>query len=166
LPGYAEWFYDHYVIKESPWKDYDPPSKTTYMKEIYKNSSKVDFFNKLYKAEKENKSIYDEKSEKTKESISIWLEKNYKNLKLDELSKEFIRSQGDKIFVLWDRDTFHKDTLDKGELDVSSIKGIKNNNTILINSKNNKIQYALLLRWKNHLGILKPAWQISMKRLA
>ena len=165
LPGYAEWFYDNYVTKKSPWKDYDPPSKEIYMKEIYKNTSKVDFFNKLYEKEKINRLIYGEKRDKTNKSIAEWLETNYTKLNLEELSKEFIRSQSDKVFVLWDGDTFNIDTLDKDELVVNNIVGIKNNNTILVNSKNSKIQYALLLRWKNHLGVLKPAWQISMKRI-
>ena len=164
LKGYAEWFYDTYVTKQSPWKDFEPPSKEIYMREIYKNSSKIVFFKKLYEAEKD-KEFYNKKSLLVKESIATWLEENYKKLNLKELSNEFIRSQNDKVFILWDKDTFYIDIFEKDELTVSNIIGIKNKNTILINSQNNKIQYELLLRWKNHLGVLKPAWQISMKRI-
>lgn len=166
LPGYASWFYDNYVTKKEPWTKFEPVSKETYMKEIYKNSSKISYFNKLYDAEKTDKELHKLKGNLTKESIATWLDSNYKNLDLEELSKEFIRSQCDKIFILWDKDTFYVDTFDKNELTVSTIVGIKNKNVILVNSQNSKIQYELLLRWKNHLGVLKPAWQISMKRLA
>jgi len=166
LPGYASWFYDNYVTKKEPWTKFEAVSKETYMKEIYKNSSKIPYFNKLYDAEKADKDLYKLKANLTAESIATWLDSNYKNLELEELSKEFIRSQSAKIFVLWDKDTFYVDTFDKDELTVSKIVGIKNKNVILVNSQNSKIQYELLLRWKNHLGVLKPAWQISMKRLA
>ena len=165
LPGYTSWFYDNYVTKKEPWTKFEVVSKETYMKEIYKNSSKISYFNKLYDAEKADKDLYKLKANLTKDSIADWLDSNYKNLELEELSKEFIRSQSAKIFVLWDKDTFYVDTFDKDELTVSKIVGIKNKNVILVNSQNSKIQYELLLRWKNHLGVLKPAWQISMKRL-
>lgn len=41
---------------------------------------------------------------------------------------------------------------------------IKNGNILELKTSNNI--YRLLLRWRNHKGILNPAWQISMKRLA
>ena len=166
LVGYAEWFYDNYVKKEEPWTRFKDitPSKDIYMKQIYKNESNHPFFVKL-KEEEKDKVYYKLKQNKTAESIKKWLEENYKKLDLKELSKEFIRTQNGKIFILWDKDTFNIDTLDEKELNVKKIIGLKNNNTILVNSESDKIQYALLLRWKNHLGILLPAWQISMKRL-
>ena len=164
LLGYAEWFYDNYVKKNDLWMKYDPPSKEIYMKEIYKNESKIEFFKKIKEDEKD-KVFYKSKQEETAKSIKIWLEENYKLLKLDELSKEFLRSQGDKIFILWNKDTFYIDKFNKEDLEVDTIVKIKNNNTIVVNSKSNNIQYNMLLRWKNHSGILKPAWQISMKRL-
>ena len=36
---------------------------------------------------------------------------------------------------------------------------VKNRNTIVLMSDN--YEYHLLLRWRNHAGILNPAWQIS-----
>ena len=40
--------------------------------------------------------------------------------------------------------------------------GIRNGNVIEVQS--GPTLYRLLLRWRNHKGILNPAWQISMKR--
>lgn len=165
LTGYAEWFYDTYVSKQDPWTRFEVPSKEIYMKEIYKNSSNHKFFINL-KAAESDKDYYKVKQEKTAESIKVWLNENYESLKKDELSNEFIRTQDNKIFILWNKDMFNIDNFNKEDLKVSEIVGIKNNNTILINSESKKIQYAMLLRWKNQLGVLLPAWQISMKRLA
>ena len=165
LPGYASWFYDNYVTKEEPWTRFTAPSKDVYMKEIYKNSSKHKFFIELKQAESD-KTYYKIKQQKVAESIKIWLNDNYKKLDKEELSKEFIRTQNGKIFILWNKDKFNIDTFDEKDLIIDKIVGIKNNNSILVNSKSNKIQYAMLLRWKNQLGVLLPAWQISMKRLA
>jgi hypothetical protein len=166
LPGYADWFYDNYVIKEEPWTRFKDitPSKSDYLKEIYKNKSPHKFFIKL-KDEEKDKEYYKLKQVKTAESIKKWLHENYKKLDLKDLSKEFIRTQNGKIFILWDKDSFHIDTFDEDDLNITKIISIKNNNAILINSESNKIQYAMLLRWKNQLGVLLPAWQISMKRL-
>ena len=166
LPGYAEWFYDNYVCKEDPWIRFNDmlPTKEQYMKEIYKNKSNNKFFINL-KSHETDQEYYKLKQEKTAESIKVWLNENYIDLDLKELSKEFIRSQSGKIFILWNKDNFHIDTFDESELNVTHIVGIKNNNSILINSESGIIQYAMLLRWKNQLGVLLPAWQISMKRI-
>jgi hypothetical protein len=163
LLGYAEWFYDNYITKKEIFIKFDPPSKEKYLKEIYKNVSKLEFFNKL-KNEEKDKEFYKLKQKETVNSITQWLEENYKKLDLEELTKEFIRSQENKVFLLWNKDTFAIDKFEKDELEVITIVGLnKQKNSIIVNSK--KIQYSMLLRWKNHLGVLKPAWQISMKRL-
>jgi predicted secreted protein len=50
---------------------------------------------------------------------------------------------------------------------MSDIKfhSIKNGNTIVLQSAANpSTTFHLLLRWRNHKGILNPAWQISLKR--
>ena len=39
---------------------------------------------------------------------------------------------------------------------------VKNRNTIVLMSDN--YEYHLLLRWRNHAGILNPAWQIKVVR--
>lgn len=164
LLGYAEWFYDNYITKKEPFTKFDPPTKEKYLKEIYKNVSKLEFFIKL-KDEEKNKEFYKLKQKETMNSITQWLEENYKKLDLNELTKEFIRSQENKVFLLWNKDTFAIDKFEKDELEVITIVGLnKQKNSIIVNSK--KIQYSMLLRWKNHLGVLKPAWQISMKRIS
>jgi hypothetical protein len=48
-------------------------------------------------------------------------------------------------------------------MDLTHVEGVKNGNTIVVVSKAGT-KHNMLLRWKNHLGILYPAWQISLSR--
>jgi hypothetical protein len=68
--------------------------------------------------------------------------------------------------MLWDkkRETFIKEQFDKKDITITRYSHIKNNNTIVLNTESNKT-VNMLLRWKNRIGILNPAWQISLKLL-
>ena len=71
-------------------------------------------------------------------------------------------TQENKLFILWDCAS-KKFILDTIEVKNNILYcGIKNKNTIVIKIGNNHNDYYdLLLRWKNHKGILYPAWQIK-----
>ena len=179
LPGYAEYFYDNYVTKYAPWSTSPPPDRATYLKSLFANTSKLAFFKTLKTNEDAEKSqmvkdgkvaksgpMYKEKSRLCTESIEKFLEATHTTLNLEKLTLEFENSQKNKIFLIWDCDKFHIDEFNPDDISVTRIVGLnQTKNTILVNSASGKIQYKLLLRWKNRLGILYPAWQISMKRL-
>ena len=57
---------------------------------------------------------------------------------------------------------FYKDTINIDELTVTKIEKITKNTLVLQTNSTSKIN--MLLRWKNHAGILFPAWQISITR--
>ena len=180
LSGYAEYFYDNYVTKYAHWSTNSPPDKATYLKSVFANTSKLPFFKTLKTNEDDEKSqmvkngksqysgpIYKDKSRLCAESIEKFLEATHTTLNLEKLTLEFENSQKNKIFLIWNCDKFHIDEFDSDDLRVTTIIGLnQQKNTILINSASGKIQYELLLRWKNRLGILYPAWQISLRRLA
>ena len=71
-------------------------------------------------------------------------------------------TQTDKIYLLWHNGKFCSDKLAEAEMSNMAYHSIKNGNILEIKSGNTT--YGLLLRWRNHKGILNPAWQISMKR--
>jgi hypothetical protein len=48
-------------------------------------------------------------------------------------------------------------------MDLTHVEGVKGENTIVVVSRAGT-KHHMLLRWKNHLGILYPAWQISLSR--
>ena len=96
------------------------------------------------------------------ESISIFLKENKDNLNYDNLAGRLEKAL-DKIYVMWDVDSRNFFTEDmKDDLSSLECKGIKNKNTLVVEGK--YYNYMLLLRWRNHKGIMNPAWQISINK--
>ena len=168
-PDYAEFFYDNYIPKiiESYESIFDEPllipSKGYYMKNIYKDKVPNPFFIQLKNGE-ENPEFKKIKNELTTKSIDDFLT-NHLKLDFNLLETKIKESQDNKIYMLWDKESFNKSELFSSEI-IPKIE-IKNNgtkgaNTIIVKAFNDS-EYHLLLRWKNHRGILYPAWQISVK---
>jgi len=168
-PDYAEFFYDNYIPKiiesyESIFKE--PlliPSKGYYMKNIYKNEVPNPFFIQLKNGE-ENLEFKKIKNELTSNSVNDFL-KNHLKIDFNLLETKIKESQDNKIYMLWDKESFNKSELFSSEIIPKfEIKnnGIKGANTIIVKTFNDS-EYHMLLRWKNHRGILYPAWQISVK---
>lgn len=101
-----------------------------------------------------------------KDSIHTYLHTYVSKFKVDEFTKKLVESQTNKYFLLWDLSQFHIDTLSTEDLTIRHIhlqnREKKQTNTIVALS--NTSEYHLLLRWRNHNGILNPAWQIKITR--
>jgi hypothetical protein len=157
---YGEYFYDNYINKLASMYNITPPNKDEYLKYIYgSNYDKLSFFSYLKKNENNFKN---EKKELVIESIKKYI--NIVDIDINELNKKFETHQCDKIYMLYCDKVFHKDFINKDELFVIGINTIKNGNTLVFNTKKDTTKIHMLLRWKNHLGILYPAWQISIRR--
>ncbi len=161
---YAKFFYDNYLELICYLYDLEMPSEDIYMKEIYKNSSKVDFFKKLKEKENEEPEKKELKSLVVNQSISEYLEKIKDHTNLEIITSELKRTQTDKIFLLYSDGEFYLDQIQEEELEAACVKGIVNENVLEIQSKCLTTTHRMLLRWKNHKGILFPAWQISLSR--
>jgi hypothetical protein len=161
--SYAEYFYDNYIDRICALSDtLIKPSKKQYMKYIYGSVySKDKFFVRLKEIEH---TIQSEKKSIVCESIKTYLELYSSTLNINMLTDDIKRTQRGKIFILWDCKNFKSDAFLDNEFEIENIVKIKNNNVIVVKSKHGTI-HNLLLRWKNHLGILYPAWQISLERL-
>ena len=96
-----------------------------------------------------------------KESIDSYLSKYALFVDINKLNAKLLESQMDKYFLLWDLDKFGIHTYSESDLRICGGYGmtVKNKNTIVLLS--DKYEYNLLLRWRNHAGILNPAWQIK-----
>lgn len=157
--SYVKLFYDNFL--SLIYNEKQKPSEQTYMKEIYKNSSKNPFFIELKLKETDEK-FKEEKRKITRESIKKYLELYASKINIDLLNSEIRRTQANKTFLCWDGEKFHLDKFSDDELHIESFVRIKNNNTIVLKSKSG--EHHMLLRWKNHLGVLYPAWQIKLCR--
>lgn len=137
------------------------PSLTDYLKRVTsKNYAISPFFAQL----KERELIHQpEKNQVVNTSITDYLTRFHTELNIKAFSEKIKETQKDKIFVLWDKEQFHVDKMEEQEMSHMSFHAIKNGNVLEVDSC--KTRYGLLLRWRNHKGILNPAWQISMKRL-
>jgi hypothetical protein len=157
---YAEYFYNNYISQLAKLIDIDIPNKKDYLKSIYSNDySKLPIFEKL----KENELLI---MEKKKEIVSLSIKKYLTDiieLDIDNMNKTFIEKQLNKDYILYYKDKFYSDKIRKEELEIIGIEKIKNNNTLVLNTNSNT-KILMLLRWKNHIGILYPAWQISIIR--
>lgn len=158
--NYASYFYDNYLDKICELCSLEKIDKESYMKHVYQHDHNVNpFFQKLREKEE---SIYDKKRKIVSESIKEYLNNYCNQLSIESLTKDILDQQN-KTFILWDCVNFKADQIKKEELEIEKIEKIKNNNTIVVVSKSGT-KHNMLLRWRNHLGILYPAWQISIQR--
>ena len=155
---YASYYYDNYLKAIAKLANIEIPEKEIYMKYIYNsNYDKHPFFRDLYNKDKD---IEKEKKKIVDESINTYLNEIIE-LDIDEINKTFIENEKDKLYLLYKNGKFYTDKIEEDELKVISIDKIKNNNTIILNTKS-KTKIAMLLRWKNRKGVLYPAWQVSL----
>ena len=153
--SYPERFYDFYL---SSLTDHELPTKEFYLKNIHKNVVNHPFFIHLKKIDNFKVTV--------DESIDDYLQ-NFLDFDFDSFILK-IKQQLDKKFMLWDGEQFHLDLLTEEDLNIIPEKFLKKGrtgfyNTVIIKSQNGN-SYHLLLRWKNHAGVLFPAWQIKFKR--
>ena len=102
-----------------------------------------------------------EKFQVVNESITDYLNQYGAQLDLLAFAEKIRRTQTDKIFMLWSDERFYIDKILDNEMACMNEISIKNGNVIEV--KSGASIYNLLLRWRNHKGILNPAWQISKK---
>jgi hypothetical protein len=145
------------------------PSEADYVKHIHKNKPSLPFLIALDAAERADEdrsatSKYAQKRALVAASIEAFLEQSIDSTNFAEIQAELKRSQTKKRYLIYSNKTFYHDALKAGELELEQTAYIKNGNTLVIQTKEPGTRIAMLLRWKNHLGVLFPAWQISMTR--
>ena len=167
--NYTDIFYDNYLPQISKLYNIEIISKSLYNKHIYQTIyNKNIFFKDLYDNEtkyiKEKKIIVDD-------SIDYYLKNNADKIDIIQLNNKFNESQIDKIYILYSikEKKFFIDRLTDNELTLTGKFILEKNkqnyiNKIIYETKYLTSQIHMLLRWRNHAGILNPAWQISIVR--
>ena len=161
-PTYDMFYYDNYLDKYVACDDgiTEPkPSRDKYRTCMTKIKYDCDpFIQQLYDREVHHKN---EKADVVNESIRDYLEKYGSHLQIEQFIGKRNESQEDKWYILWMDGAFHIDHLQhSAELAYSGVKG---GNTIQLVEQGGC--YNLLLRWRNHKGILGPAWQVRYERI-
>ena len=157
---YADYFYDNYSDKLQSFVSVPKPSKEDYLRMVHQDNYSIHpFFKELYDNEQ---NFYKEKQTIVRESISKYLELYGTLLDCTKLTQDIQSRQQGKTFLLWDKSAFHVETLLPEDMEVTQVQSVTKNK-IIVGTKGNA-KHELLLRWKNHLGVLFPAWQISLTR--
>lgn len=159
---YAGFYYDNclteYCATDEVLAQEPKPTREQYLKLVTNvNHDCHPLFRLMYNREETNK---EQKFEIVNRSIARFLELYGPTIDLPRLSDKFIQTQQNKVFAMWDLSNFHVEQFTPAELTVCRFSGISNGNTIVVES--DTMKYKLLLRWRNHKGILNPAWQISL----
>jgi hypothetical protein len=165
---YHEFFYKKYLpilIKEilnNHTKDTLPSISKIPLYHDYLKSlnliSKYTFQYRLYLYYKIYKPLF---NKIVKRSISDYLHQHQSSLHIDSFNKK-LSEQKNKIYLFTHHGNFKIDQI-QNYMNVIKLKEIKNNNTLIFETKNNG-EIHCLLRWKNGNGCRGPAWQISFKR--
>lgn len=180
IPTYDEFYYTNYLPKyvaiDTGRNPNDPndiklaiaelpiPPLAEYLNAVTKTDTKdLPFFAQL--KEREDILFKKEKSALVDESIAQYLALYGSQIDVNAFTNKLVADQTDKHYILWKNGEFHHDTFTEEEMSDIKFQSIKNGNTIVLQSATKpSITYHLLLRWRNHKGILNPAWQISLRR--
>jgi len=160
---YDKFWYENYIDKYIACDTgitETKPSLQLYLKDVTSTKYTITpFFAQL----KARESFFqEEKNAVVNASIADYLTKHGKELDIKSFSEKVKSTQTDKIYLLWCNGRFYIDKLTESEMSDMTYHSIKNGNVLEVKSRNTI--YRMLLRWRNHKGILNPAWQISMKR--
>lgn len=161
--SYDVFFYETYLreyVATDPGITEPVPERNAYLAAVIKVSNAGPFFDMLKEREHIEK---DKKAAIVNKSITEFLQANASRIDLATLSIKLLETQKGKVFLLCKNGTFYMDQISESDMIGLTYNGIHKGNTIVI--KGEKIMYKILLRWRNHKGILNPAWQIKVKRL-
>jgi hypothetical protein len=162
---YAKFFYDTYLPQTASLYNLDTPPEDVYLAQVHQNTGSHPFFEQAYTAEKAaSTELNKKKSVIVSKSITDFLNRVSSTTRLDALTAEFQRSQAGKKFLLFHNGAFYHDSLKPTELIAKNVIGVRNGNLLVIQTEEPKTTIEMLLRWKNHLGILFPAWQTRLVR--
>ena len=173
---YASYYYKNYVPQlHALYKISEPiPTEEEYVKHIHKNTASIKWLKALDAADRldspnrKNKKMDGPLKKQldilAKQSITEYLD--LVKVDLAALTAEFQQTQEDKNFVCYKDGKFYLDFFHPNELTAARYLPVKNGNTLVIESGIPTTQHHLLLRWKNHNGILFPAWQIKLCRIS
>jgi len=167
--SYTKFFYEHYlqeVIKLYGVTDIRIPTLIEYKKYIQStNYSILPILRYMY--DNENLINKEGKSDLVDQSIHDYIQ-HYGNVdyfNIEALSQKIQNTQTNKIYMLWNGDTFTEYNPELESLKLTEISHLKKNkkglyNTIVCRTQSGDF-VNFLLRWRNHKGILNPAFQIS-----
>jgi hypothetical protein len=100
------------------------------------------------------------KREIANESVKKYLEMYAPTFKFDKIAEKIKESQKDKVFLMWDCDNFHTQTLDIQNISISGIKKVED---LYFDVSVDNFEYDIRVRlnWGNNNGLANPRWKFT-----
>jgi hypothetical protein len=167
--SYEEYYYTNYIHILSQIGGFTQPEKDVYLQQIslpsppcmkmfqdkYYNGCKQ---SSRYTGNKEDISFYTKSKDISKQSITSFIE--CVDLNIDKLSSYLLKSQSNKIYMLYKDGSFYMETVDMNDYQLVSCEKYPSKSYYISTSTTGK-KIKILLRWKNGNGIAFPAFQIT-----
>lgn len=158
--SYAEFYYDNYLDKYLDADDElvcEKPDKNVYLNNVSDIKYSHSFFDLLHK-KKDNQ--IKKKKEIANESVKEYLKLYSQTFHFDKITQKIIKSQTDKVFLMWDCENFHTQQLD---IENITITGIKKMDELSFDLNVTDFEYDICvrLRWANNNGLANPSWKFS-----
>ena len=156
-------FLDDYLATDEGLAAVPKPTLTDYLDHLFTTNYDVTPFIALLKAREEI--AKPAKKKVVNASIKAYLETHGREIKLDQFKDKLVAQNG-KVYMLYEPQTkkFHLEKIEHGKTEFNvNDTFVRKGNVLEIPAGD--MQYGMLLRWRNHKGILMPAWQISLKML-
>jgi hypothetical protein len=159
--SYAEFYYDNYLDKylatDPDLAMIEKPPKEEYLKNVYDIKYKHPFFKTLYERKNTETNF---KKEIANESVKKYLEIYSSTFRFEKIVEKIQESQHDKVFLMWDCENFHTQTLDIENITISGIKKI-HNLYFDVNVNNFEYNIRVRLNWGNNNGLANPRWKFT-----
>lgn len=156
---YYENYIDQYLATDTGITE-PKPELAQYLEMVTKVNYDVSpFFTQLKERENVNKA---QKDKIVNDGITDYLNTYGSKIDATAFTEKVRETQRDKVYMLWSDGKFNVDQLNTENLNFEFYQ-IRNGNLLEVKSDN--LICSMLLRWRNHKGILNPAWQISLKRI-
>ena len=165
--SFEEYYYLNYLIPLFNKFSLTIPELEIYMKQVHGNKPKCLEQAQLlyYQGCKQSSKytgienalkFYEECNKASSESITKFI--NNADLDVEKLNQYLIKSQDDKVYLLYKNGEFNLQFSNQNDYIIESY--IKDTNRYIATTKSGK-KIKILLRWKNGNGIAYPAFQIS-----
>lgn len=160
--SYTEFYYDNFLdsyLAIDGNSNVEKPDKDNYLQRVYDIKYKHPFFRDLYENKTNNKKIKDTLVE---QSRIQFINKYAPQFKFDKITEKIKESQTNKIFLLWDKNDFHLQTLDVANINISGIipNSIKKS-CFDIQVDNFIYNIRVRLNWGNNNGVANPRWKFT-----
>ena len=160
--SYAEFFYDTYLDQYLQLEEgiiESKPTRETYLKNVYDIKYKHPFFKNMYDL-RDIKTA--EKRQLATTSISAYLQAFSNDFNFKKIEDKIKDSQKDKLFMLWDCENFHIQTLDIEDIQILGIKKTSLHDLYFdLNIANFNSDLRIRINWGNNACVANPRWKFS-----